>query len=102
MKCMEIAATYVPVLESASTLLAELDVLTSFAHVAAYSGSGYCRPEMTDGEEDGLGITVSCILLLFVSYVSYLSGGKSHVALLYTSIISLNKLVIHALNYKMT
>jgi DNA mismatch repair protein MSH2 len=66
-KCMEIAATYVPVLESASTLLAELDVLTSFAHVAAYSGSGYCRPEMTDGEEDGLGITVSCILLLFVS-----------------------------------
>ena len=59
MKCMAVASTYVPVLESASSLLAELDVLASFAHVAAYSSSGYCRPEMTDGEEDGLGITVS-------------------------------------------
>jgi len=52
-------ATYVPILERASSLLAELDVLASFAHVAAYSSSGYCRPEMTDGEEDGLGIEVS-------------------------------------------
>lgn len=58
-KCMAVASTYVPVLESASSLLAELDVLASFASVAAYSSSGYCRPEMTDGEEDGLGITVS-------------------------------------------
>jgi len=57
-KCMAVASTYVPVLESASSMLAELDVLTSFAHVAAYSSSGYCRPEMTDGEEDGLGITL--------------------------------------------
>lgn len=61
MKCMAVASTYVPVLESASALLAELDVLASFAHVAAYSSTGYCRPEMTDGEEDGLGITVSFI-----------------------------------------
>ena len=58
-KCMEVASTYVPVLERASVLLAELDVLASFAHVAAYSSNGYCRPEMTDGEEDGLGIEVS-------------------------------------------
>jgi DNA mismatch repair protein MSH2 len=65
MQCMAIAATYVPVLESASALLAELDVLASFAHVAAYSGSGYCRPEMTDGEEDGLGIIVSFIDFVF-------------------------------------
>eukprot|EP00984_Skeletonema_dohrnii_P030444 scaffold21929_cov127-Skeletonema_dohrnii-CCMP3373.AAC.2 len=57
-KCMAVASTYVPVLESASALLAELDVLTSFAHVAAYSSCGYVRPEMTDGEEDGLGITL--------------------------------------------
>ena len=63
-KCMSVASTYVPVLESASSMLAELDVLTSFAHVAAYSSSGYCRPEMTDGEEDGLGITVSFIEFL--------------------------------------
>lgn len=98
-KCMEIAATYVPVLESASTLLAELDVLTSFAHVAAYSGSGYCRPEMTDGEEDGLGITVSCLFccLLFIPFASFWKQIS-----LYPSITSLNKLVIHASNYKMT
>ncbi|KAL7540395.1 hypothetical protein ACHAXR_010075, partial [Thalassiosira sp. AJA248-18] len=53
---MGVAATYVPVLERASVLLAELDVLASLGHVAAYSSGGYCRPEMTDGEEDGLGI----------------------------------------------
>lgn len=56
---MGVASTYAPVLERCSVLLAELDVLASFAFVAAYSSSGYCRPEMTDGEEDGLGIDVS-------------------------------------------
>jgi len=64
-KCMEVAATYVSVLERCSVLLAELDVIASFAHVAAYSCNGYCRPEMTDGEEDGLGIEVRrCLVLL--------------------------------------
>jgi DNA mismatch repair protein MSH2 len=58
-KCMEVASTFVPVLERCSVLLAELDVIASLAHVAAYSSNGYCRPEMTDGEEDGLGIEVS-------------------------------------------
>jgi len=55
-KCMEVAGSYAPVLERCSVLLSELDVLASFAHVAAYSTGGYCLPEMTDGEEDGLGI----------------------------------------------
>jgi DNA mismatch repair protein MSH2 len=58
-KAMVVAASYVPVLERASMTLSELDVLASFAYVAAYSSNGYCRPEMTDGEEDGLGIEVS-------------------------------------------
>ena len=58
-KCMEVASSYVPVLERCSVLLAELDVIASLAHVAAYSSSGYCRPEMTDGEDDGLGIEVN-------------------------------------------
>ncbi|RHY31344.1 hypothetical protein DYB32_003615 [Aphanomyces invadans] len=39
---IEVAATYVPVLESASTLLATLDVLLGFAHVASHAS--YCRP----------------------------------------------------------
>lgn len=55
---MKVAATFVPVIERASVLVAELDVLASFAYVAAYSKNGYCRPEITDGEEDGLGIEV--------------------------------------------
>ena len=54
--CMSVAATFVPVIERCSVLLAELDVIASLAHVAAYSSNGYCRPELTDGEEDGLGI----------------------------------------------
>jgi len=57
---MKIASTYVPVLERVSSLVSQLDVLCSLAHVAAYSPTGYCKPTMTDGEEDGLGIEVSC------------------------------------------
>mmetsp|Transcript_1084 Transcript_1084/g.2237 ORF Transcript_1084/g.2237 Transcript_1084/m.2237 type:complete len:895 (-) Transcript_1084:119-2803(-) len=55
-KAMAVASTFVPVLERASATLAELDVLASLAYVAAFSRNGYCRPLMTDGEEDGLGI----------------------------------------------
>ena len=55
-RAAEVAATYVPVLERASFIVSELDVLASLAHVAATSPHGYCLPIMTDGEEDGLGI----------------------------------------------
>ena len=58
---MEMAATYVPVLEKTSLIIAELDVLSSLSHVAAYAPHGYCKPEMTDSEEDGLGIEVNYI-----------------------------------------
>jgi len=68
-KCMEVASTFVPVLERCSVLLAELDVIASFAHVAAYSSNGYCRPEMTDGEADGLGIEVSMPFLSILRLV---------------------------------
>lgn len=54
----KIAATYAPVIERVSALVAELDVLASFAHVAAYSPNGYCKPELTDGDDDGLGIVL--------------------------------------------
>mmetsp|Transcript_27365 Transcript_27365/g.61832 ORF Transcript_27365/g.61832 Transcript_27365/m.61832 type:complete len:693 (+) Transcript_27365:1-2079(+) len=54
--CMSVAATFVPVIERCSVLLAQLDVIASLAHVAAYSSNGYCRPQLTDGEEVGLGI----------------------------------------------
>jgi len=53
---MNVAVTYVPVLESASQLIAELDVLASLAHVAAFSPHGYCKPEITDSDDDGFGI----------------------------------------------
>lgn len=55
---MKVAATYVPVLERVSSLVSQLDVLCSLAHVAAYSPTGYCKPILTDGDEDGLGIEV--------------------------------------------
>jgi DNA mismatch repair protein MSH2 len=61
-QAMGAASSYSPVLERTAAVLSELDVLASFAYVAAYSPNGYCRPEMTDGEEDGLGIQVSCVV----------------------------------------
>ena len=51
---MGVAVTYIPVLERASELIAELDVLASFAHVAAFSPHGYCRPVMTDNDDDDI------------------------------------------------
>jgi hypothetical protein len=59
-KCMVTASSYTPVVERVSSLVADLDVLASLAHVAAYSPHGYCRPEMTDSDQDGYGIEVSC------------------------------------------
>ena len=53
---MAVARTYAPVFEHAVTVIAELDVLMSFAHVAATSPKGYVRPTMTDSNEDGAGI----------------------------------------------
>jgi len=56
---MRVAATYVPLLEKASTVISEIDVLASFAHVAAYHcgvNGGYCRPIMTDSDDNGMGI----------------------------------------------
>ena len=55
---MNVAVTYIPVLERASQLIAELDVLSSLAHVAAFNPYGYCRPDMTDSDDDGNGITL--------------------------------------------
>jgi len=55
-QCMESATTYAPVLERLSALVSELDILASLAHVAAYNSHGYCKPEMTDSEDDGFGI----------------------------------------------
>jgi DNA mismatch repair ATPase MutS len=55
---MGVARTFVPVLERTSTVVSELDVLASLAYVAGCSQNGYCRPEMTDGEDNGLGIEV--------------------------------------------
>merc|ERR1712151_1167790 len=55
---MNIAITYLPVLESASETVAQLDVLSSLAYVATFSPHGYCKPEMTDQDKDGYGIVL--------------------------------------------
>jgi DNA mismatch repair protein MSH2 len=55
---MRVAATYIPILEKASSVISEMDVLSSFAHVAAYHPEGYCRPHMTDSDDNGMGVKV--------------------------------------------
>eukprot|EP00557_Chaetoceros_sp_GSL56_P006597 CAMPEP_0176487796 /NCGR_PEP_ID=MMETSP0200_2-20121128/6342_1 /TAXON_ID=947934 /ORGANISM="Chaetoceros sp., Strain GSL56" /LENGTH=923 /DNA_ID=CAMNT_0017884687 /DNA_START=354 /DNA_END=3125 /DNA_ORIENTATION=- len=55
---MNVAVTYIPVLERASELVAEIDVLASLAHVAAFNPHGYCLPEITDDDKDGSGIVL--------------------------------------------
>lgn len=53
---MIIASTYAPVVERAADAIALLDVFCSLAHTAAMSADGYCKPNMTDSDEDGAGI----------------------------------------------
>ena len=53
---MAVAATYIPVFEKCSIILSQLDVLASFAFVAAYSPNLYCRPVMTDHDDNQGGI----------------------------------------------
>lgn len=48
---IDVATTYVPVLEAATSALAELDVLLGFAHAACHAGSGYCRPNLEENGE---------------------------------------------------
>lgn len=55
---MNVAVTYIPVLERASELVAEIDVLASLAYVAAFNPHGYCCPEITDDDNDGSGIVL--------------------------------------------
>jgi DNA mismatch repair protein MSH2 len=55
---MKVAATYHAILEKASEYVAQIDALASLAHMAAYNSQGYCRPILTDGEENGMGIVL--------------------------------------------
>ena len=47
-QAVDTASTYLPVAEAASVLVAELDILASFATVAALSPAEYCRPKVTE------------------------------------------------------
>jgi DNA mismatch repair protein MSH2 len=53
-KAVEITCSYTPVLELLNELLAELDVLAAFAHVAANAPVPYCRPEVHSMGTPGL------------------------------------------------
>ena len=51
-KAVEVARTFMPVLEAAAKVTSELDVFVSFAHVAVNSmGGEYVRPTMTQHKE---------------------------------------------------
>jgi len=43
---VETAVTYLPLIETASSLVAEMDVLVSFGHVAALAPTEYTRPTL--------------------------------------------------------
>ena len=54
---LQVACSYIHCLEHIRDSIALLDVLTALAHVAAYSPAGtYCRPVLTDSDDDGAGI----------------------------------------------
>lgn len=46
----DVAATFLNIWERVGDLIAELDVLASFAHAATSAPTPYCRPEMLGGE----------------------------------------------------
>ncbi|KAL3920317.1 MAG: hypothetical protein SGILL_003322 [Bacillariaceae sp.] len=53
---MGVASTYANAVERSNALIASLDVFCGLAHIAAMNPSGYCRPTMTDSDDDGKGI----------------------------------------------
>lgn len=53
---MSIASTYSTVVERATETIGRLDVFCALAHTAAMSPHGYCKPTLTDSDEDGAGI----------------------------------------------
>jgi DNA mismatch repair protein MSH2 len=59
MDALKVAATYSGVLAKVGHAVALLDVLTALAHVAAYSPHGYCRPILTDGDDDNMGLQLT-------------------------------------------
>jgi DNA mismatch repair ATPase MutS len=98
LQAMKVAATYQPVIELISDIVAQLDVLAGLAHVAAYSPHGYCRPVMTDGDDDGLGIEVRS----WSFEVSSLHAGPSSLNVPWLFSYSSKGLVTHVWNYKKT
>jgi len=53
---MQVATTYQTVVERAAQVVATYDVLCGLAYTAAFSSHGFCKPTLTDSDEDGLGI----------------------------------------------
>lgn len=93
-QAMGVAASYAPVLEQASTLLAKLDVLLGFAHLAAEAPTPYCKPSMVgmeDGGKDGATIEIKqarhpCLEMMeevqFIPNEYSMARGKSHCQLI--------------------
>jgi DNA mismatch repair protein MSH2 len=53
---MGVASTYANAVDRASIAISTLDVFCALAYTAAMSPNGYCRPIMTDSDDDGAGI----------------------------------------------
>ena len=48
----QVAVTYQTVVERAAQVVGTLDVITALARVAAYSPHGYCKPTLTDSDDE--------------------------------------------------
>ncbi len=84
-KGMEVATTYVPVMERASKVLAYLDVIVSFAYVSAHAPEPYCKPDVRAPEHGVIDMKKCrhpCIETQdFVDFIPNdvaLARGKSH------------------------
>lgn len=67
-KAVETALSYLPVAEAAAGLVAELDVLTSFATVAATASGNYCRPNILPLGSGVIDIQVDTVFITPILY----------------------------------
>ena len=58
-QALSVAASYAPVIQSVRHSVAFLDAIAAMAQLAVFSPGGYCRPTMTDSDDDGNGICLT-------------------------------------------
>jgi hypothetical protein len=68
-KAVETACTYLPLIEAAAALVAELDVLVAFGHVAALAPREYVRPTLLPAGSGVLKIKVMMMMMMMMMII---------------------------------